>query len=70
MRNHFTTFSTFNVTYNLYNAIEKQTETFNGGKFKINNLKQTGRLTDCEEKPIKTLKSQLLSGLTEVISTL
>lgn len=28
--NNFATFSTFNVIYNLYNTIEKQTETLRG----------------------------------------
>uniref|UniRef100_A0A8C5E6D4 tRNA (32-2'-O)-methyltransferase regulator THADA n=1 Tax=Gouania willdenowi TaxID=441366 RepID=A0A8C5E6D4_GOUWI len=35
--NTFTTFSTFNMTYNLYNANQKQTETFQGGELKIKN---------------------------------
>lgn len=30
--NNFPTFSTFHVTYNFYNAIEKQIETFNKRK--------------------------------------
>lgn len=42
--NNFTSFSSFNMTCNLYDAVEKQTETFRGENQKLKNFKEPGRI--------------------------